>query len=208
VRSGLGTIVLLGAVLVLVAMLAGAPHANPLLAWIIEDTGAVGWGQGGGPPHWEWMTLFPDVNSAGPYQDLDPDNPYYACFPPVTGNWGVYRFGATIWFANNYEDSHNTVVVELRKGSWYNEGMLLATDSAVVDNAMPAKSYGFYFGVHWGPSMIFDDESLVVKIVYLGPGGDTHIYWDGPNYPSHLYGGATTATEKATWGRIKALYER
>jgi hypothetical protein len=201
--------VLFGAIFVLVSAFTTTPYANPILAFVFEDTGASGWGQDsmGNPPYWEWMNLYPDiVNASGP-QDLNPYFPYYACTPAMTENWGAHELGAVIFFANNYEESQNLVVVELRKGTWYNEGTLLASDSAIVDNAAPAKSYHFDFGTHWGPSLSFNNESLVIKILYFGPGGDTHIYWDTPEHWSHMYAGATSPVQPTTWGRIKALYK-
>jgi hypothetical protein len=209
VRFYLRAIALFVAVLFLVAAFTTTPKANPLLAFVFEDTGASGWGQAGtgNPPYWEWMTMYPDIVSAMGPQDLDPNNAYYACSPAMTQDWGAHEFGAVIFFANNYEDSQNQVVVELRKGNWYSEGTLLASDSTIVDNAAPAKSYHFYFGVHWGPSLSFNNESLVIKIKYFGPGGDTHIYWDTPEHWSHMYAGSTNPTQPTTWGRIKALYK-
>jgi hypothetical protein len=209
VRSDLKAVALLAAVLVLIAAFTASSSANPILAFVFEDTGAGGWGQSGlgNPPYWEWMTMSPDMVSAAGPQDLDPNNPYYACTQAMTQDWGAHEFGAVIFFANNYESSQNLVVVELRKGSWQNEGTLLSADSAVVDNAAPAKSYHFYFGALWGPSLSFNNESLIIKIKYAGPGGDTHIYWDTPEYWSHMYAGATNPTEPTTWGRIKALYK-
>ena len=209
VRFCFKAFVLFGTFLVLVSAFTSTPYANPILAFVFEDTGANGWGQSsaGYPPYWEWMPLYPDmINAPGP-QDLDPFFPYYACTSAMTENWGAYEFGAVIFFANNYEDSQNLVVVELRKGNWYNEGILLASDSIIVDNVAPAKSYHFYFGVLWGPSLSFNDESLVIKIRYFGPGGDTHIYWDTPEQWSHMYAGSTNPTQPTTWGRIKALYK-
>jgi hypothetical protein len=210
VRFALEAILLFGAVLVLVATFAATSNANPILAFVFEDTGASGWGQAGtgNPPYWEWMTMSPDMVSAMGPQDLDPDNAYYACSPAMTQDWGAHEFGAVIFLANNYENSQNRVVVELRKGSWQNEGTLLGADSAVVDNVAPAEYYQFYFGVHSGPSLSFNNESLVIKITYSGPGGDTHIYWDTPMHWSHMYAGSTSPTQPTTWGRIKALYEQ
>jgi hypothetical protein len=208
VQFDLKAIVLFGTVLVLTAAFTAAPNANPILAFVFEDTGVSGWGQAGSgtPPYWEWMTMYPDIVSAMGPQDLDPNNAYYACTPAMTQDWGAHELGAVFFFANNYVDSQHMVVAELRKGNWYNEGTLLASDSAIVDNVAPAKRYHFYFGVHSGPSLSFNDESLVIKIRYFGPGGDTHIYWDTPEHWSHMYAGSTNPTQPTSWGRIKALY--
>jgi hypothetical protein len=208
-RSCLKVVALCGASLLLIAAITAPANANPVLAYVFEDTGANGWGQNGAgtPPYWEWMVLNADMVSATGPQDLDPDNPFYACTPAMTQNWGAHEFGAVIFFANNYEESQNLVVAELRKGSWYNEGALLASDSVIVDNVAPAMNYHFDLGVHWGPSLSFNNESLIIKIRYFGPGGDTHIYWDTPDHWSHMYAGATNPIQPSTWGRIKALYK-
>jgi hypothetical protein len=208
VRFDLKTIVLFGTFLAVIAVFTAAPNANPILAFVFEDTGVSGWGQDGtvNPPYWEWMTMYPDLVSAVGPQDLDPGTAYYACTPAMTEDWGAHELGAVIFFANNLADSQNLVVVELRKGSWYYEGTLLASDSAIVDNVAPAKPYNFDFGVHAGPSLSFNDESLVVKVRYFGPLGDTRIYWDTPDDWSHLYAGPTSPIQPTTWGRIKALY--
>lgn len=195
--------------LLLHAATTSSPKANPILAYAFEDTGASGWGQdgAGNPPYWEWMTWFPDMVSASGPQDLDPANAFYVSTEAMTDDWGAHEFGAVIFFANQYEDSRNKVVVELRKGSWMNEGTILYADSAIVDNLEPAQSYSFLLGDHWGPSLSFNNESLIIKIRYFGPESDTHIYWDTSEHWSHMWAADTSPVEPATWGRIKALYK-
>lgn len=202
-------IVFFAVLLLLQAAITSSPSANPLIAYVFEDTGASGWGQdgAGNPPYWEWMTWSPDMISATGPQDLDSVNAFYVSTEAITGDWGAHEFGAVIFFANRDENSNNKVVVELRKGSWLNEGTLLYADSAIIDNAEPAQNYNFNLGVHSGPSLSFNNESLIIKIKYFGPEGDTRIYWDTPEYWSHMYAGATSPVELTTWGRIKALYE-
>jgi len=197
------------AALLLPAAITSSLNANPLLAYVFEDTGVSGWGQNGAgnPPYWEWMTWSPDLVSAAGPQDLDSANALYVSTEAMTGAWGAHEFGAVIFFANRYADSRNLVVVELHKGSWLNEGMLLYADSAVIDNVEPAQNYNFCLGTHSGPSLSFNNESLIIKIKYFGPDGDTRIYWDTPEYWSHMYAGETSPVESTTWGRIKALYE-
>jgi hypothetical protein len=203
------TIGFFAVLLLLLAAITSSPIANPVLAYVFEDTGASGWGQAGvgNPPYWEWMTLSPDMVSAAGPQDLDPANAFYVSTEAMTGDWGAHQFGAVICFANRNENSQNTVLVELRKGSWLNEGILLYADSAIVDNVEPARYYSFNLGVHPVPSLSFNNESLIIKIKYFGPAGDTRIYWDTSEHWSHMYAGTVSPVESTTWGRIKALYE-
>jgi hypothetical protein len=187
--------------LVLLAVFSyGGVRANPIATWTIEDGSPPGWGSG--IPYWELMSLLGGTD-LGTYQDLDPDNAYYAYSDPMTANMDYYRVEAILWLANNY-DSQNAVVVELRKGTWGNEGSLLADDTVTVSNTEPPQGYDFDFGVI--SSLDLSAESLILKIVYLGPGGDTHVYWDSPDCWSYMWAYGPVAAERSTWGRIKALY--
>lgn len=186
--------------LVLLAVLSCGVRANPIAAWTIEDAFPSGWGSG--IAYWELMSLGGGTG-LGTYQDLDPDNPYYACTEPLTANMDYYRVQAVLWLANNYA-SQNDVIVQLRKGTWGNEGSLLSDDTVTVSNTAPAQDYGFDFGVI--PSLDLNAESLILKIVYLGPGGDTHVYWDSAEYWGYMWAYGPVATVPSTWGRIKALY--
>jgi hypothetical protein len=182
--------------------------ANPFptsYVWYCDDSGAVGWGQTGWafPPQWEWMDAGP-LNGTLPYYDLDPVNPYYACTGPLTADYSGYQFFAEIWLANNYVASANKVTAELRIGGWYNQGTFVAAASDTVVNPMPGQKYTFDFGTI--PVMVLTNQALVVKIIYFGPAGDTHIYWDLTNYPSALRAEETIAVEEATWGAIKSLF--
>ena len=49
--------------------------------------------------------------------------------------------------------------------------------------------------------------SFIIKIIYYGPLGDTHIYWANEACPTGLYTDAPVPVESSTWGKIKALYE-
>jgi len=186
--------------LVLLAVFSFSVQANPIAAWTIQDGFPPGWGSG--IPYWELMSL-DGGTGLGTYQDLDPENPYYAYTEPLTANMDYYRVQAVLCFANNYIWS-NAVVVELRKGTWGNEGTLLADDTVTVSNTAPAQGYDFDFGVI--PSLDLDNESLILKIVYLGPVGDTHVYWDSGDFWSYMWAYGPVAVEPSTWGRIKALY--
>ena len=155
------------------------------LAWYFDDTGVTGWGQTYTPPKWEWMDYgpLPDCH----YQDLDVENPYYACSPPLSGDYSGHRFYAEIWLDNNYPDHANAVTLELRRGSWGNQGTLLAsatTDCITYMGNPPPGKYLYDFGVI--ENLNLQDESLIVKIIYTGEPGDTHLYWDGPECPSGL----------------------
>jgi hypothetical protein len=189
----------LGTALLLAAATAVTGHANPIMAWGFDDAPPAGWGTG--TPYWEWMGYF---SQEGSFQDLDPNNPYYACTEMMTLDWSNSHMGTRIWFANNY-GSQNTVVIQLRRGAWNNEGSLLASDTVIVNNMMPAQAYDSDFGVV--PHLDLVDESFVVKIIYFGPLGDTHVYWDDPTYYSFLWADPSTAAQPTTWGRIKALYQ-
>ncbi len=120
------------------------------------------------------------------------------------GDYSGFHFWADIWFANNYAGA-NTITVELRRGAWMNQGTLIASATGTVTNVMPGALYTFNFGVI--PTLVLNNESLIVKIIYTGMSGDTHIYWDQPNYPSALNADREVPTGAATWGKIKALYE-
>jgi hypothetical protein len=185
--------------LALVAAAPGTIGSNPILAWFFDDADPPGWGSS--TPYWEAMGLY---NLDGSVQDLDPFHPYYACTEPLTANLSNLDLTTEIWFANNYA-SQNPVVIELRRGTWGNEGTVLADDTLMVTNTMPTvSSYVSDFG--FIPGLVLNNESLIVKIIYLGPPGDTHIYWDDPDHPSMLRDGGTNPTEPSTWGRVKALY--
>jgi hypothetical protein len=203
-RGRLAAAIVVCAVLAFLAVPMAATAA--VTTWYFDDSGVVGWGQNGwaNPPQWEWMDAGP-LNGTLPYYDLDPVNPYYGCTSSLTGDFSGFRFWADIWFANNYPGA-NGITVELRRGGWYNQGTLIASASATVTNTMPTVNlYTFNFGVI--PTLVLNNESLVVKIIYSGPVGDTHIYWDLPNYPSALNADSEVPVDPATWGKIKALYE-
>ncbi len=154
--------------------------------WYFDDTGTAGWGQTYTPPYWEWM-------NAGPLPecimyDLDVENPYYACSNPLTEDYSGYLFYAELWMDNNYEDHTSPVTLELRRGGWNNQGTLVASATGYCVTYMdgpPTGKYLYNFGVI--PDLNLDDESLVIKIIYTGQPGDTHIYWHGDDCPSGLH---------------------
>ena len=95
------------------------------------------------------------------------------------------------------------VDVELWIGSYKNPIVLITSASATVNNAVPAQPYIFDFGViDLYPAL----ASIILKIIYYGPLGDTHIYWASEACPTGLYSDAPVPTESSTWGKIKALY--
>lgn len=194
------------AVAVLAMPILGMAAPPPTVTtWYFDDSGVVGWGQNGwaNPPQWEWMDAGPLAGTL-PYYDLDPQNPYYACSSVLTADFSGFRFWADIWFANNYAGA-NTITVELRRGGWLNQGTLIASATGTVTNIMPGALYTFDFGVI--PTLVLNNESLIVKIIYTGMSGDTHIYWDLSTAPSALNADREVPVDAATWGKIKALYE-
>ncbi len=156
------------------------------LVWYFDDTGVYGWGQTYVAPKWEWMDS--SLGDECVTQDLDTENPYYACSAPLDLDYSGYRFYADLWLDNNYEDHANPITLELRRGGWENQGTLIATATGTCTTYMgnpPDGKYLFDFGVI--PNLNLDNESLIVKIIYNGDPGDTHIKWDGEFCASALY---------------------
>jgi hypothetical protein len=189
-------------VFAIVAIAPVAAGANPLWAWWFQDGPPTGvWGTS--TPYWEWA-LSSETGTAEASQDLDPDHPFYACTEITTGDYSSWALHIQVGLANNY-GSRNRVVVELRKGSWGSEGTLMAEDTVTVTARMP-EAYPYVSNFRPIPGLVLDNESLIVKIIYLGPAGDTRIFWGYGD--SSLYGGWVSAVQNSTWGRIKALYGR
>ncbi len=161
---------------------------GPVSVWYFDDAGVAGWGQTYNPPKWEWMDAGPLPDCT--MQDLDPSNPYYAASYPISADYSGYRFYAEIWLANNYANYVEPVTVELRRGSWGDEGTLIASATAYVTEPMnvnfPGWPHIFDFGTIC--DLVLNDESLVLKIIYNNPqGGQTHIYWNGEYCASALH---------------------
>jgi hypothetical protein len=154
--------------------------------WLFDDKGVAGWGLTY-TEKWEHMDfgLLPECI----YQDLDTQNPYYAASYPLVADYSGYRFYAEIWMANNYTGQSELVTAELRRGQWGEEGTLLASASVEVISYMAASDHGQPYTFDFGTieDLVLDDEAIVVKILYLGTPGDTHIYWNGEECPSALH---------------------
>ncbi len=153
--------------------------------WYFNDSGVIGWGQTY-TDKWEWMDYGPLPDCI--WQDLDVDNPYIACSPLLSRDYSGFRFYAKIYLANNYENESDLVTAELRRGSWGNEGTLLSSASVYCTTYMlgqPTAGYLFDFGMIDDLNLV--NESLLVKIIYDGGPGNTHIYWDGEFCASALH---------------------
>ena len=161
---------------------------TPPKVWYFDDAGVQGWGQTGTAPYWEWMDAGP-LPECTMYDLWDPNHPYYAASHSITYDYSGYRFYAEIWLANNYAEYVEPVTVELRKGSWGNEGTLIASATAyvteVLDPDYPGWPHIFDFGTIC--DLVLDNESLVLKIIYYATPGNTHIYWNGEYCPSALH---------------------
>jgi hypothetical protein len=139
------------------------------------------------------------------FVDLDPNHPYFASTGAYDRVFWDKHFWAELWLANNYTPVvPRTVVVELWTGDWENPVFHAASASAVVDNAPPAQRYVFDFGVI---DLYATTYTIILKIIYNGPLGDTHIYWANASYPTGLYSNAPVPVAPSTWGKIKAMYE-
>ena len=188
-----------------VLCLLAAPAAGQL-NWYVETWGDPVWGDSGGGNHvfWEPMNEVPIFGPVS-FVDLDPGNAYFAS----TGNydrvfWATH-FWAELWLANNFSPVvPRQVDVELWTGDWENPVTLAASASATVTNAAPAQKYVFNFGVI---DLFVTTYTIILKIIYNGPLGDTHIYWANASCPSGLYSDAPVPVELSTWGRIKSLYQ-
>jgi hypothetical protein len=177
------------------------------LSWKVENAGDPVWG-GSGPPnpdYWEQMAVYPVYGPSCSFVDLDPDNPYFAISGAYDRVFRNTHFWAELWLANNFIPVvPRQVDVELWTGGWYNPVYLAASASATVNNAAPAQKYTFDFGII---DLHVTTYSIILKIIYYGPLGDTHIYWANASCPTGLYSDAPVPTESSTWGKIKALYE-
>jgi hypothetical protein len=192
---------LLAFVMFLVASFSG-PSVSAQNTWYFDDSPPGGsWGDGIPPtPFWEPMDFGPLEGCVG--QDLANDSPRFGCTDPMTVDYSGYHFYAEIWFGNNTGPAW--VWAELRTGSWGtpDPGLALALDSVFVNNPLqPPVKYTFDFGTI--NNLVLTNKSLIVKIIYPYPAGNTHIYWNGTECPSALHGASPgnipTLTE---WGLI------
>ena len=183
-----------------------AAPATAQLNWYVENYGNPVWGDigGGNRVFWEPMHVVPIFGPVS-FVDLDPGNAYFAS----TGNydrvfWSTH-FWAELWLANNFSPVvPRQVDVELWTGDWELPVTFVASASATVNNAAPAQQYVFDFGVI---DLFATTYTIILKIIYNGPLGDTHIYWANASYPSGLYSDAPVPVEPSTWGKIKSMYQ-
>ena len=183
-----------------------ATPAAGQLAWHVENFGDPIWGPHSVPPDfWEPMAIYPIYEPTCSFVDLDPDNPYFAFSETTDRIFRNTHFWAKLWLANNYVPVvPRQVDVELWLGGQYNPIVLHASASAMVTNAAPAQPYIFDFGIlDLYPAL----GNIILKIIYYGPLGDTHIYWANESCPTGLYTDAPVPAEPSTWGKIKALYD-
>jgi MYXO-CTERM domain-containing protein len=173
------------------ATFTAAAGAN--LIWYFDDTGSAGWGQSYDPPdYWEWM----DQNTLGPgtFQDLDYENPYFACAPPLLEGM-IYPeyFEVHAWFDNNYIGTTEPVTVTFGYGQWGGPFTPVTSDTQYVSAWMgdddPERLIFTFAPITFN---LQADESLIVKISYEdefgspGTPGNTHLYWDSTETPSQL----------------------
>lgn len=201
-----GLLVLLAAIsLFAVPMPAQAEGNLGSIAWYCDNLGNPVWGDGTGPSQhfWEPMHETPSFGSVS-ICDLDPVNPFYACSPAYDRVFYGTHFWAEIWLGNNYRPIvPRQVDAELYTGSWGQPGIKVASATVMVTDSMPGAKYVFDFGVQ---DVYLTTYQLILKIIYYGPLGDTHIYWDNESYPTAVHAEGFVSVESATWGRIKALY--
>jgi hypothetical protein len=160
-------------------------------AWYFNDSGMQGWGQNYNPPdRWEWMDAGPLDGPSPHYTDLDPNNPYYACSNPIIADYSGLPFFAEIFFGNNYQGYSQSVTVELYKGNWMNPpaGAALASATVSVTHYLnDVGKYWFDFGVI--PSLVLNNECLILKITTVASPANTHIFWDALAFRSALHQG-------------------
>jgi hypothetical protein len=188
----------------LVLSLLAVPAAGQL-NWIVENWGDPIWGSGSGANQtfWEPMNTVPILGPVS-FVDLDPNNPYFASSGAYDRVFRSTHFWAELWLANNFTPVvPRQVDVELWTGDWQLPVTFVASASATVNNAPPAQKYVFDFGTI---DLYATTYTIILKIIYTGPLGDTHIYWANASYPTGLYSDAPVPVDPSTWGRIKSLY--
>jgi hypothetical protein len=180
---------------------------GPYLSWVCANEGDPVWGDSGPPPmYWESMYQQYTPTGACSICDLDPVNPFCASTDFMDRAWDGVHFWAELYLANNVEPAvPRQVDVELWSATDQNLGMLLATATAMVSNAMPAQRYVFDLGT---PVYASGPMRLQLRIVYYGPLGDTHVYWNGLTCPTGLYCDMPIGVTPQTWGGVKSLYDK
>lgn len=204
VRFNLAAIILVVAISITTGS-AGALVDGPYLSWVCWNQGDPVWGDSGPPPMY-WEPMWPEYGPTGNCSmcDLDPLNPFCANTGFMDRMWGGVHLWAELWLANNFEPAvPRRVDVELWTGIDQNLGALHATATAMVTNTMPAQRYVFDFGA---PLHAGGPVELQLRIVYYGPLGDTHVYWNGLTCPTGLYSDMPIAVTPQTWGGVKSLY--
>jgi len=166
-------------------------------------------------PLWEHMG--PNAIDADDFScsvmDLPPDQvPIWACSDPDNENYVEQHWWAEIWLGNNYEDMSEPVTATLGLGTCGPNGSFQAISPPVTSFVTAymgdydcGAMYMFDFGIM--DLVQPGGASLILRIVYEGEAGDTHIHWDGWNAPSALHcAPGTTAARESSWSLIKALY--
>lgn len=182
------------------------------LSWYVDDgpdAGGWKWSDITIGPFWEYMTVTVPEDDECSIADLPwppPDGvAYHACTPLLTDDYSGYDFWAELWLANNYEDSSSPVTVELWRGAPAALGTRLAQTSITVTSYPDPELYVVTFGAI--DPLVLTGESLIVKIIYGGQPGDTHIYWDALSCPTGLFGELVgTPNVPTSWSQIKAVY--
>ena len=160
-------------------------------------------------PDWEYMTVTMPEDDLCSIADLPwpppPGVAYHACTPLLDADFTGYAFWAELWLVNNYDGHSNPVTVELYRGLPSVPGAFLASGSISVTSYPDPEMYMVNFGVF--DPLVLTGESLIIKIIYEGEPGDTHIYWDAMDCPTGLFGEfIETPVEPVSWSRIKVEY--
>jgi hypothetical protein len=199
--------ILCAALAAFIVICALAAPAAGQLTWYAQNIGEPIWGPHGGanPDFWEPMDVLPYFGPECSFVDLDPENPYFAFSGGTDRIFRNTHFWAELWLANNFIPVvPRQVDVELWLGGHYNPVVFVASASVMVTNAAPAQQYIFDFGAM---DLYPATASIILKIIYYGPLGDTHIYWASESCPTGLYSDAPVPVKPSTWGKIKALFD-
>jgi hypothetical protein len=202
VRRAIAALVVGLAVVALSPVTAGA---NPIAVWFFDDAPPPGWGSE--LPDWEHAGFFMPLGSS--YQDLYFDHPLYACTGPFTLNKPViWVIQSRIWFSSVLPIS-SQLLVQLRKGTWGDEGVVVAEDLLTVSSATPTE---YVSDLVSAAPLVINDESWIIKITLVDPPipglALVRIYWADPNYESHMWQVLPLGVETSTWGKVKALYRQ
>lgn len=172
--------------------------------WFVSHMGSGCWGEPG--VYYELMIpaesyAFGDLQVCA----LSPENPYFGLSPAYERVLRGCHFWAEIWLANHVEPAVSRRVDAKLWSGFDGPVFLHSTASVMVANGAPGAKYSFDFGYFDTFDLIL--SRLWVEIVYYGPAGETHVYWNHPTCPTALrVEGTSIAVEAKTWGRIKSLF--